>query len=390
MNKHILHKDVQDFIKNYKDDITTLAFTGSPFTNITTQELIQQIESRQKAEKKLPTWYKASGIYYPPKLNIEQTSSEVTAKYKSELVSGTSLADLTGGFGVDSYFFAKTHETVTHYEINAELSAIARHNFGMQDKKNIECISGNGIDLIEGKRFDTIYADPSRRHDTKGKVFFLADCEPNIPKNLSLLLERCNTLLLKTSPMLDITVGLNELAHVADIHIVAVENEVKELLWLLRKSFEGQPILKAINFSGKSIETFQFNWNKTSAATYDMPKQFLYEPNAAIMKSGGFNAISEAFKLSKLHTSSHLYTGDTNIEFPGRAFTIKQVVPYSKKSMKKALTFTKANITVRNFPETVATLRKKWKIKEGGDVYLFFTTLMGDEKAMIVCRKQTK
>lgn len=385
-NKALLNSEVQNFIKNFKGEVSKLAFAGSPFKDITVQELMQQIESRKKAEKKLPTWFKTPNILYPPKLNLEQTSSEITAKYKVSLVNGESLADITGGFGVDSFFFSEKFSSIHHFETNQTLSEIARHNsevFG----KQLACFSEDGLKAALKKDYDVIYADPSRRHDSKGKVFFLKDCQPNIPENISELLNHCNQFLLKTSPMLDISIGLSELKHVSEIHIVAVDNEVKELLWLLQKDASDSPKIKTINFTKTEAETFDFNWNETVEANYSLPQKYLFEPNAAILKSGAFDLVSEKLKVNKLHKNTHLYTSETLIDFPGRSFLIEKVVPYSKSEMRSALSFKKANITTRNFPESVEALRKKWKLADGGDVYLFFITNLEDKKIMLVCSK---
>lgn len=386
-NKALLNSAVQDFITSYQGDVSKLAFSGSPFENVSVQELIQQIESRIKIEKKLPTWFFASNIIFPPKLNLEQTSSEITAKYKATLVSGKTLADITGGFGIDSFYFSEKFSTVHHFETNQELLEIALHNFKVFKKDNVSCFSEDGLKAVLNKKYDVVYADPSRRHDSKGKVFFLADCQPNIPENISELLYHCDTFLLKTSPMLDISIGLSELDHVTEIHIVAVENEVKELLWLLKKDTNTSLKIKTINFTKSKNEYFNFDWEETAEATYGFCKKYLYEPNAAILKSGAFNLVSEKLKLDKLHKNTHLYTSDTLVEFPGRRFLIESVIPYNKSEIRSALTFKKANITIRNFPESVATLRKKWKIAEGGDVYLFLVTNAEDKREMLVCSK---
>lgn len=360
---------------------------GSPFENISIQELASQIESRKKIEKKLPTWYSTNNIIYPPKLNLEQTSSETTAEYKASLVGGKKLADITGGFGVDSYYFSSKFESIHHFEINKDLSEIVRHNFKILEKDSIECFARDGLQQVLKYEYDVIYADPSRRHDSKGKVFFLEDCEPNIPDNLPKILRSCRTFLLKTSPMLDISQGLQELDNVVEIHIVAVENEVKELLWLIKEGQNESPLVKAVNLKKAGREEFSFKWGTNEAPEYAHPQNYLYEPNAAILKSGAFNIISEHYNVNKLNKNTHLYTSETLIEFPGRSFLIEAVVPYSKSEIKKALTFKKANISIRNFPEAVEKLRKKWKIQDGGDKYLFFVTDVDDKKVMIISSK---
>ena len=364
-----------------------MAFAGSPFENISVQELIQQIDSRKKVEKKLPHWVKTPNIMFPPKLNLEQTSSEITAKYKASLVKGETLADITGGFGIDSYFFSEKIDTVHHFEINPTLSEIAAHNFKVLGKHNVTCFSEDGLKTVLNKKYSIIYADPSRRHNSKGKVFFLKDCQPNIPENISEIANQCDQFLLKTSPMLDISVGLGELQNVSEIHIVAIDNEVKELLWLLKKDFSQNLKIKTINFTKSGAETFDFNWNEAATANYSLPQKYLYEPNAAILKSGAFDLVSEKLKLNKLHKNTHLYTSENLIDFPGRSFLIEKIVLYSKSEMRAALNFKRANISTRNFPETVGVLRKKWRIADGGEVYLFFVTNLEEKKQMLICSK---
>ncbi|MAN58621.1 MAG: hypothetical protein CMC08_02150 [Flavobacteriaceae bacterium] len=187
--------------------------------------------------------------------------------------------------------------------------------------------------------------------------------------------------------MLDISVGLRELTNVREIHVVAVQNEVKELLWVLQRGHTGNPKIVTANINGAVIDTFDFHWNQECNAVLGAPERFLYEPNAALLKSGAFQILSEAYRVRKLHRHTHLYTSEALRDFPGRRFIIEQVVPYRKKEIKNALTFSQANVTTRNFPESVAALRKKWKLKDGGTHYLFFTTLLNDEKALLITSK---
>ncbi len=389
MNQRLLHPDVQAFIRNYSEEVTVLALKGSPFDDISVPELIQQIEGFRRAKKKLPTWYKCSSIYFPPKISIEQSSSEETAKYKASLVSGRSLADCTGGFGVDSLYFSEVFERVDHYEKDKILSSIAKYNFESLGVTNIHCAAIEGMNAIKDMKYDVVYVDPARRHETKGKVFFLKDCEPNLVEHSKTLLANCETLLLKTSPMLDIRVGLDELNGVTQIHVVAVDNEVKELLWVLRKDPSKTINIETINIRKNDADSFGFIYGEEALPSYASPLRYLYEPNRAIMKSGAFNHISEVFHIDKLHTDSHLYTSDQLIDFPGRSFKIKQEIPYNKKDMKQYISNSKANVTTRNFPQSVKDLRKKWKIKDGGDRYLFFTTIVDDDKVVLDCIKVT-
>ena len=211
-------------------------------------------------------------------------------------------------------------------------------------------------------------------------------CLPNVPEKLDFYYRFTSNLMIKTAPILDITAGLSELQNVKAIHIVALENEVKELLWIIEKDWIGNPKITTINLTKEKTETFSFEWNSVAVAEYSEPKTYLYEPNAAIMKSGGFDWISAQFKLKKLHPHSHLYTSDTLIEFPGRVFAIDQTVPYNKTEMK-LLGNQKANITIRNFPDTVENIRKKWKINDGGNCYSFFTTDVNNHKIVLLCSK---
>lgn len=392
MNTKILSQEVQIFIQENaekKMDITRLVLNGSPFEGISIQELTHQIASRQKAKNKLPTWYETENIYFPPTLNLEQTSSEITAQFKSTLVSGNTLIDCTGGLGIDTYYFSKKVNQIIHCELDADLSSIVQHNCKVLKTKNIQCLHTDGIHFVsQQEKVDWIYIDPSRRHDQKGKVFFLEDCLPNVPLHIEMLFQKSNHILIKTSPLLDISSGYESLRNVKEIHCVAVKNEVKELLWVLEKGYEGIPQMICTNLLTKEQNKFSFDWDieQQKQAPYSLPQQYVYEPNAAIMKSGGFNSVATQLNLSKLHLHSHLYTSETLVDFPGRRFEIKQVLPYQKKQLK-VLGITKANITTRNFPETVAVLRKKYRIKDGGDQYLFFTTDCNQQKIVLICEK---
>lgn len=389
MDHSILTQVVQDFInQNISANITQLALQKNPFPETNWTLILQQIAAKQKAITKLPSWFKTPNIYYPSKVSVEQTSSEKTARYKSDLISGKNLIDLSGGFGVDDFYFAQRFDHVIHCEIEATLSKIVQHNFEQLGVSNIECISGDSEVTLTNlnKSFDWLYIDPSRRNEAKGKVFMLKDCLPNVPEKLDFYYRFTSNLMIKTAPILDITAGLSELQNVKAIHIVALENEVKELLWIIEKDWIGNPKITTINLTKEKTETFSFEWNSVAVAEYSEPKTYLYEPNAAIMKSGGFDWISAQFKLKKLHPHSHLYTSDTLIEFPGRVFAIDQIVPYNKTEMK-LLGNQKANITIRNFPDTVENIRKKWKINDGGNCYSFFTTDVNNHKIVLLCSK---
>jgi len=391
LNKNILKTGVQEFIKNnWNADIVSVLLKRQQFKGVSQKELAEQLEARKKSQSKLPTWFTTPLIYYPNKLNIEQTSSEQTAKYKADLVSGKSLLDITGGLGIDSYFFSKKIDQVIHCEIDQNLSKIAAHNFKILGVVNTSFKVENGIDFLQHSefKFDWVFADPSRRNEAKGKVFLLKDCLPNIPDVLDVIFEKTKNILIKTSPLLDISQGISELKFVKEIHVVAVKNEAKELLWILEKGFEGEVKIKTVNLIKEGQQNFDFTLSKEKIATskLSLPATYLYEPNAAILKSGGFKSLGKVLGLHKLHEHSHLYTSDSNVDFPGRVFKIRTVVPYNKKALLK-LAINKANVTTRNFPEAVATIRKKLKIKDGGNDYLFFTTDINNQRIVIYCQK---
>lgn len=390
MNKTILNTEIQYFIDtNLNADTSSLLLKGIDFEGVDAKSIIEQIEAKKRSQKKLPTWFAAKNIYFPNKLNIEQTSSEVTAKYKANLVAGKNLIDLTGGFGVDAYYFSKQINNVSHCEINTKLSEIVTHNYAAL-KTNIKCFNESGITVLKRIKtpLDWIYLDPSRRDNSKQKVFLLSDCVPNVKTFQELFLNSAKQVMIKTSPLLDITATLNDIQHVKEIHSVAVNNEVKELVWILEQSYTGGVTIKTINILKKSTQNFEFKLqNETSAlVNYSKPLAYLYEPNAAILKAGAFNSVSEILNIYKLHKHSHLYTSQHLLDFPGRRFKIENQLPFNKKIFAK-LKLTKANVTTRHFPLSVTTIRKKLKIKDGGDTYLFFTTNKNDEKRILVCSK---
>ena len=393
MNKTILNTSIQNFInENLNTDIMSVLLKSSPDIAIAPQELAQQIEAKKRCKEKLPTYYNTPAIYYPNKLHIEQTSSEITAAHKATLINGKSMVDLTGGLGVDSFFFSKKLARVFHCELDQNLSEIAAYNFTVLGAKNIISIPKNGFEfLLESKeQFDWIFVDPSRRNEVKKKVFFLEDCLPNVPENLELLFTKTDRILVKTAPLLDISMGCKELKNVKEIHVVSVRNEVKELLWILEKSYEGSIAVKTIDYAtGVSVFDFELSEEKNAIAELGLPQTFLYEPNAAILKSGAFKTLGNRFQLRKLHHHTHLYTSEKEMAFPGRIFKIDAVFAFTKKSLHPYRN-SRANISTRNFPERVADIRKKFKVYDGGDQYLFFVKDMNDQYMVLNCSKLNK
>ncbi|PXX26720.1 class I SAM-dependent methyltransferase [Arenibacter sp. ARW7G5Y1] len=391
MNKNIQTPEIQNFInENLRTELISLLLKPLNLEGVTNKEIAEQIEAKSRCRDKLPLWFGTANIYYPNKLNIEQTSSQTTALYKAGRINGTTLLDMTGGFGVDSYYFSLNIGQVHHCEMDRELSAIADYNFQVLGRTNIRTHAEDGIDFLKNSDvdFDWVYIDPSRRNDLKGKVFLLSDCIPNVPDHLGTILTKAKNIMIKTSPLLDLSAGLGELRCVREIHIVAVNNEVKEILWILERAYKNGVLIKTVNLSGTAKEKFSFSLDeeKCALSNYSDPLEYLYEPNPAILKSGAFKTVGTRYNLLKLHDHSHLYTNDHLLEFPGRRFRIVKTIPFNKKEIQK-LGIKKANVTVRNFPISVAEIRKKFKIKDGGEVYLFFTTNPEGEKIVVYCHK---
>jgi 16S rRNA G966 N2-methylase RsmD len=308
------------------------------------------------------------------------------------MVSGVSIIDITGGFGVDCFYFSKKFKDVIHCEINEALSTIVKYNYKQLAIHNIDTFSGDGIKYLKNTAafFDCMYIDPSRRNEVKGKVFLLQDCLPNVPENIDFLFTKTTQILLKNSPILDITSAINELKFVKEVHVIAIKNEVKEVLFLLEKECINSITIKTSNIQKNKIQQFSFKYQNKEIATYSKPLNYLYEPNAAILKAGGFQQVSKKLNVFKIHQHSHLYTSEKLVDFPGRVFKIETVLNYDKKKIKRLLPDNKANITTRNFPKTVAQIRKETKIKDGGTTFLFFTTDLNNKLIVVFCSKITK
>lgn len=386
----LLEPEVQDFINAHlSTPVSALALQKNPFPHLDYKRLLQQIESKAKAAQKLPTWFNTPLCLYPSKISIEQTSSEITASYKAQTIHGASLIDLTGGFGVDAYYFAHHFKTVVHCEQDAQLSAVVAHNCSTMNVRNISLFAGDGFDFLQkhNTRFDWIYIDPSRRHDEKGKVFFLRDCAPNVPELVEEYFKFTDQILIKTAPLLDISAALQELKYVTEIQVIAVQNEVKELLFYLRKNSAVPLQITAVTlFKSDNASLFTHEFGARIPIELAAPQTYLYEPNAALMKSGGYDVLAHQLELKKLHIHTHLFTSTSLIDYPGRRFQIVRVLPYQKTAMKSLLG-KKGHVATRNFPESVADLRKKWKIADGGTSYWFFVTLEKGEKVVLETEK---
>ena len=367
LHKNILTKEVQAFIqKNLKTDLQKLILKGSPFPEISIQDLAIQIEGKNKSEKKLPTWYKTDGIIFPAKLNLEQASSEITAKYKSSLIKDGELIDLTGGFGVDDYYFSLKANQVYHCEINSALSEIVAQNNSVLGRPNIQCIIGDSSNFLsKQKKLDTIYVDPSRRAQSN-RVFLFKDCEPNVVENQDLYLAKAQKVIIKAAPMLDITAALQELKQVSEVHIVSVNNECKELLFVLEKNNKTTPNIFCVLLNEQQERIYPFNSleEKVINVKSKALKSFLYEPDAAILKAGFFKSIAQKFAVDKINPNTHLYTSENEIiDFPGKRFKIIQSTNFQDFKSNKLLA--KANVVTRNFDLKPEEIKKKFTKKRG-------------------------
>ncbi|MFN3379759.1 MAG: class I SAM-dependent methyltransferase [Runella zeae] len=358
------------------------------------ESLIKQIEARQKSRTKLPEWYANPDVIFPPALSVEQSSSETTARYKASLISDGTLIDATGGMGIDSYFFSKQCEAVIYIEQNETLVARAHYNFAVLKATNIRCVHQNSIDFLEKfpQKVDCIYLDPARRSADQKRVVSLPDCEPDVTKHLALLLKKARHILLKASPLLDLKQTIQTLPFIHTVHVVAVDNECKELLFEISDSIESQNIIvKSINLkSDNTHQYFEFDWAQEAHMPVSLspPLRYIYEPNAAILKSGAFKSIAHSLNISKIAPHSHLYTSsELVLDFPGRSFALETILKADLKTLREHLPTLKANLTLRNFPATTDELRKKLKLKDGGDVYLLATTLLNGDKRLLKCRK---
>lgn len=381
--------------EHQRHEAAQLMLQAHRYPHLPMLELVQQLQARQKAAAKLPTWAANPDVVFPATLSVEQSSSEVTAAFKASLVQGALLVDLTGGFGADSLYFARSFKQVVHIEQNAALQEVASYNFNLLQAHNIQSIHTTAEDFLrdfKGKA-DILYLDPARRGDSNQKLHLLQDCEPDILTLLPLLFTKADAILLKTSPMLDIDLALEQLQHVAKLWVVAVQNEVKEVLYLLQPEAPQPALVQRVavnllpNASPQQL-TFTKAAEEAAQVNYTDPQEYIYEPNAAILKAGAYRYLSQYLHLAKLHPNSHLYTSATLLaDFPGRTFRCTDVSRYSKKELLHRLPGKQANITIRNFPESVAAIRRKTSIKEGGDIYLFFTTDRHQKVVVLFCRK---
>lgn len=397
----MLNTETLDFIKKHRDDdVRKLAMKGSANAGVDLRLALTQIEGRQIARRKLPAWASHENILFPPKLSLEQCSSEETALYKKHLVeqlfatSGRRCArmtDLTGGYGIDFSYLAPLFDTAVYVERQEVLCRLATHNFPLLGLEHVQVICGDGQEVLShSEKMSLCFADPARRDGQGRKTVSIADCEPDLTKMQALLEEKSDVCLFKLSPLLDIHQAVGELRHVAEIHVVSVHDECKELLLVIDKSRQSQ-ICHCVNLQrNQSDFVFTIDEERNASCEYaDRPEMYLYEPNASILKAGAFKTVSNRFELKKLHPNSHLYTSDRLImDFPGRIFVVEGFSGFSKTELRKMLEgVNQANLTVRNFPADVSALRKRLKLKEGGVLYLFATTVADGSHILIKTHK---
>ncbi len=396
MNKLMAQNILSDFIQEHlKDDVRKLALEACKYPEIEMREALRQIAGRQRIEEKVPTWYANKGILLPDHLPLEQCSSEMTARFKASLISGDTLTDLTGGLGIDCFFLAEGFRTVTYVERQEELCQLARHNFAVLGLSHIDVIEGDGVAYLQTMTpCDCIFLDPARRDGQGKKTVALEDCEPDVASIKDLLLEKAPKVMIKLSPMLDITAALRSLGQVEAMYIIAVHNECKELVAVLSRDFSGETAIHCINLLKESpaqAHTFTLSEEHISECHWATSlKSYLYEPNAAVMKAGAFRTLSSLFQLEKLHPNSHLYTSDRyEAAFPGRIFVIKEYCAINKVKQCATLKgLTQANVAVRNFPSSAEELKKRLKLKDGGSEYLFGTTTYDNQKILICTKKK--
>lgn len=387
-----------EFIRIHADeDVRQLAFFGKKHPEVDMAYALDQIAGRQKARVKIPSWASIDGIVYPPHISMEQCSSEQTARYKARIAgNGEKIVDLTAGFGVDMAFMSAGFKQAVHVEMQPQLCAISSENYKHLGLNHVQVVCSDGVGYLhQMEHADLIFIDPARRDQHGARTYGIADCTPNVLEIIDEMLQKANRVMIKLSPMLDWQKTVADVGNVSQVHIVSVGNECKELLLEVKKGKDEKVKVFCVNddqvFSYEIGETHPFTPSPLHSFTPSPLHSFtfLYEPNASVMKAGCFNLISHRFGITQPDANSHLFLSDKLVEgFPGRGFVIERVSTMNKRELKEALAgINKANIAVRNFPLSVADLRKRLKLKDGGDVYIFATTDAKKGHLVMVCRK---
>lgn len=399
----IKNKATWEFIRQHQDDdILELALRGTKDPEVDLTFALQQIDGHRRAMEKLPSWAAKEGIVWPPHLSMEQCSSEQTARYKAEVAgSGESFVDLTAGFGVDAAFIAQGFQRAVCVELQPELCAISSANFKLLGFQ-IEVVNGNGVEYLHKMPpADLVFIDPARRDEHGGRAYGIADCTPNVLDFIDELLEKAHRVMIKLSPMLDWRKAVEDIGreNVSAVHIVSVANECKELIVEVKgrkgekvKNLEEAKVVCVNLLSDGGRECFEFDAyapTKSFPLLTLLPSHFLYEPNASVMKAGRFDLLAECFGVTPLHQNSHLFVSDKEVtEFPGRGFVIERITSMNKRDLKESLAgITQANIAVRNFPMSAEELRRRLKLRDGGDAFIFATTVENVGHRLFICRK---
>ncbi len=363
-----MNPEIQAFIQEQvNNDLSQVSLLLSKYPDWPKEYILNQINGRQKAKAKFPSL--AVNVFtFPSPRAIEQASSETTAQFKAQLVSGHRLLDLSGGMGMDSLYFARKFEQVDYVEANAALVETFAQNCKQMDRHNIHCHHSSAEDFLSAhsKTYDVIYIDPDRRN-AKGRQFQIEDCSPNLNLLFDDLWTRTSTVLIKLSPLLDIKAALKQLPFCKSVIVLAVKNDCKELLFLLEKDHREEPQIQCVNLNGKTEERFEFQFSgeQNAEANYGETDVYLYDPNVAILKAGAFKSIATAFNLKKIASNTHLYTSNVLIEnFPGRIFKVLRPVQLKKEKIKQA------NVIVKNYPLSAQQVKSKYKIQEGGKEFL--------------------
>lgn len=375
--KKIAEVALQEFIfEHEKDDEDKLVLKHKEILGVPTAWVASQIKARKRSAYKIPSYYKTKGIVYPPSINLEQSSSEATARFKASIVSkwitsNKKFCDLTGGFGVDSFFLSSLFPYCDFSEPQKDLLDIAHQNHRLLGAINIHYHNNDAVEFlaVSGKHYDLIYIDPSRRTEAQKKVVRFTNCVPDVTDLKEELYRHTDRMMTKASPLLDIQQGIKDLLHVSRVLVVSVDNECKELLFLCDHGFDGEPVIECYNidnnFDQRRIPAgfeFKFAEERTTSIHFSDPKKFIYEPNASILKGGAFKSIAAAYNIHKIAASTHLYTSDELInDFPGRIFRVTDKARPDK-----------ANIITRNYPMSVEEIKKKTGVKDGGDLYLLY------------------
>jgi hypothetical protein len=393
-----MNKETYNYIiENADADVRKLALKGSKNILIDLAFALQQIEGRQKIRQKIPAFYNNSNIIYPKQLSLEQSSSESTACYKKILCEGKLFADITGGFGIDFYFISQNFDKKIYVEQNAALCEIVAHNLAVLSHKNYEVYNADAADFLETTdKLDWLYIDPARRDNAGRKTVLISDCTPDVVALMPLLRKKTNKIMLKLSPMLDIHQALSALPNCYALHVIATENECKEILFLLNteNQYNKDEIeIVCVNIlRNGTMERFEFEIaieNKIIAPIAQNIKKYIYEPNAAIMKAGAFKSIAERFCIDKIDKNTHLYCSDLKIEhFPGRIFEVEEIFGSSKAEIKLLKNkIIKANIIARNYVLSADELRKKLALQDGGDDYLLAFKNANSENIIVHCKR---